>query len=299
MARAASPHGPSIRSATAACVGSFLPGMSTVETASHACFAPHADPPERLRCRAPRSRTWRPPGRRRSPSCARGSAQQPARAGDDDDVAAEPVGARPPRASGLGVNQTDCAMVSRSSRGVRPRCFGQPGGARRARLLLGGPRVDAADVPGLGLQLEPADEVGLAPCACAGTRTGSVRPTTATAWPKDSRWHSPTRGVGPGSGGGGGLGRRWARSRPRATASVAAGSVGDDVQAADGEDERGQRGEDRPHPITRAASVPPSSYADSRSASPTSPSTSRTGAAWRQPSAPTIDCTDRTAPVVS
>ena len=34
-----------------------------------------------------------------------------------------------------------------------------------------------------------------------------------------------------------------------------------------------------PHPITRAASVPPSSYAASRPASPTSPSTSSTGAA--------------------
>ena len=53
------------------------------------------------------------------------------------------------------------------------------------------------------------------------------------------------------------------------------------------------------HSLNSAAIVPPSSYAASRSASPTSPSTSSTGAACCHGSAPTMDSTDRTAPVVS
>ena len=105
-------------------------------------------------------------------------------------------------------------------------------------------------------------------------RTGSVRPTTLTAWPKDSRWHSPTRGVGPGSGGGV---LSVALGEGEGVVS-ATGSVGDEVQALRTRTTAATVAT-APHPITRAASVPPSSYADSRSGSPTSPSTSSTGAA--------------------
>ena len=55
----------------------------------------------------------------------------------------------------------------------------------------------------------------------------------------------------------------------------------------------------RRHPASNAAIVPPSSYADSVSASDTSPIASSTSYPCFQPSAPVIDSTDRTAPVVS
>ncbi len=51
--------------------------------------------------------------------------------------------------------------------------------------------------------------------------------------------------------------------------------------------------------LSSAARVPPRSYAASRRSSVTSPSTSSTSADCRQPSAPTIDSTERTAPAVS
>src|SRR5699024_2798434 len=90
------------------------------------------------------------------------------------------------------------------------------------------------------------------------------------------------------------------------------------VAVATGDDHGGARDEDQdacdgrishPHMVSAtaegdhgrssAASVPPRSYAASRCSSVTSPITSSVAAACFHPSAPVINNTDRTAPVVS
>ena len=232
-------------------------------------------PPERRGCRAPRSRT----SQRSRPSPSSGAGAAAACRGDATATMSQRNQSAPASARfGLGrepdgPHHAQPQLARRTSE-----VPGEPGGAGAAHLPLRGLRVHPPGEAGLRREVEPADEVGLRPCAVVRHATGAVRPTTATAWRNDRAWHSPTSGVGPGSGGAISVGVEVEDGD--GVGSSAGASVGE-VQP-DSRTAAASGREEPPHPITRAASVPPSSYADSRSASPTSPSTSRTGALWRQ-----------------
>ena len=112
----------------------------------------------------------------------------------------------------------------------------------------------------------------------------------------DKAWHSPTSGVGPGSGAtvpvggrrrvvgsGVGLGRSWWVHPAREARTRGPGPSGRNWGS------WGEEGSDRA----------PSSYAASRSASTHIAEHLQHRGGLRQGSAPTIDCTERTAPVVS
>ena len=170
--------------------------MSTVATASRLCLAPHVT----------RRKPW-VPGAAVAHIATAGASPQPfVRSGRRRSVRgaatattshrnqSAPASAR----CGLGVNHDRTGhRATRSSRGARPRWRGSRDvQVVRACRCAASESTRPVRPAGVSRRSRPTKKV----CAVCFLRhaTGSVRPTTATAWRKDSAWHSPTSGSGPG-----------------------------------------------------------------------------------------------------